>query len=159
MAHTKTLTLALCLATSVACTTVQLKMRKPGEKLVSFPEPVAREYHCDKRPLPFFEVEESQLLPKRVGPGSEFNHRMVYVLCPDQPTAVVKGKITSQILYRGAPIFSEVIQGELRPGRWMVDTFIPLPADAQPGIYSLHVTFSSAQGKFETQDTFSVEGL
>ena len=149
---------ALCVgASSLGCALIQLHLRTPGERLKTFPEPVAEEYHCDKRPLPFFEVEANELLPTRVKPGSEFNHRMVYVMCPRNPTAVIAGNLRTRILYKGKAIFHEDLSHELKPGRWVVDTFIPLPKAAQPGIYALEITFESRKGNFQQHATFAVE--
>jgi len=147
-----------CASIESPINSVKLAFRQPGEVLETFPEPVAAEYHCDKRPLPFFEVEQNELVPHRVVPGSEFNHRMVYVLCPANPTQVVSGELATRILFRGEPVFSEAIQHDLKPGRWRMDTFIPLPAGAEPGIYALQVGFQSEDGTFETLSTFAVEG-
>jgi hypothetical protein len=159
MADTKTLgaVALLSLTLSIACTPLQLRMREPGEELETFPEPVAAEYHCDKRPLPFVQVELNELLPQRVRAGQEFAHRTVYVMCPAQPTQVLPGKLTTRILHRGNAIFQEQIDYEVKPGRWVVDTRIPLPAEAAPGIYALEVNFANPKATFETRATFSVE--
>lgn len=136
---------------------MRLKLREPGEHLETFPDQVAVEYHCDKRPLPFFQVEESELLPQRVKAGRDFNHRLVYVLCPAHPTEVVAGRLRTSILHRGSPVYSESIDHELKPGRWTLDAFVSLPEHAEPGIYALRAEFRSATGDFEVQGTFAVE--
>jgi len=149
--------LAALLCLEMGCTTLTLRFREPGEVLETFPEPVAEEYHCDKRPLPYFEVEKNELLPHRVTPGSEFNHRLVYILCPEAPTQVVAGKLDTRILFKGKPIFAESIDHELKPGRWRVDTFNLLPPEAVPGIYALEIAFTSDDGDFKELSTFAVE--
>jgi len=145
------------LGLALGCTSLKLRFREPGEVLETFPEPVAEEYHCDKRPLPYFTVEKNELIPHRVKPGSEFNHRMVYILCPENPTQVVSGKLDTRILFKGKPIFAESIDHELKPGRWRVDTFIPIDAEVAPGIYALEIGFASKDGNFTKLSTFAVE--
>jgi len=151
---------ALCvllLGFSLGCVQMQLKMREPGERNHSFPDDVADEYNCEKRPLPFFKVEENELLPERVSPGAEFNHRLQYVMCPKADTQVVSGTLHTRILYKGKPILTESIARDLQPGRWVVDAFITLPADAKPGVYALQSEFKSAAGNFDSSSTFLVE--
>ena len=138
------------------CTAIRLSVRDPGETNKTMPDPVASEYHCEKRQLPFFELERAELLPERVKRGKEINHRIVYVMCPERPTEVVKGSLDTRILFRGQAIFSEVIDQELKPGRWIIDTFIPLPEQAEPGVYALQLEFRSRQGKFASRSDFVV---
>ena len=164
MGDSKTLTrtarsIAAVIAVSalLGCVKMQLKMREPGEYNRGFPDEVADEYHCEKRPLPFFEVEEDELLPERVSPGAEFNHRLQYVLCPREETQVVSGTLHTRILYKGKPIHSETSTRDLQPGRWIVDEFITLPRDARPGVYALQSEFESRHGGFDTRSTFLVE--
>jgi hypothetical protein len=147
----------LSISTLLGCVQMQLAMRKPGEYNHGFPDEVASEYHCSKRPLPFFEIEKDDLLPERVKPGSEFNHRLQYVLCPREETQVVSGTLHTRILYKGKPIHSESSTRELQPGRWIVDEFIKLPGDAMPGVYALQSEFQSRQGGFDSRSTFLVE--
>jgi hypothetical protein len=155
------LALAALLALGCAQPLGQLRrlLREPGERLVAFPEAVAREYDCDGRALPFFRLEHSELNPPRVRAGGEFNHRMVYALCPREATEVVQGTLLTRIRFRGRAIASERLSGfELKPGRWIVDAFVKLPAEAEPGVYSLEVQFDSEAVKLDTQLTFAVEG-
>ena len=149
--------LVLAVALGTGCVRMQLKLREPGERNRGFPEDVAEEYHCEKRPLPFFKVEENELLPERVSPGDEFNHRLQYVMCPKDDTQVVTGTLYTRILYKGRPILTESIQRELSPGRWVVDAFITLPKDAKPGVYALQSEFKSKHGTFDSRATFLVE--
>jgi hypothetical protein len=140
----------------LGCTAIKLGLRDPGETNKSMPDAVASEYHCEKRQLPFFELESVELLPERVKRGKEINHRIVYVMCPEHPTEVVKGRLDTRILHRGKAIFSEMIEHELKPGRWIVDTFIPLPELAEPGVYALQLEFHSAYGEINSQSDFVV---
>ncbi len=147
----------LCVAFLPGCSSLRVQMRKPGERNKTMPAKVLVEYHCDKRELPFFEIEENELLPEKARPGAKLNHRIIYVMCPERPTEVVAGTLETRILFKGKVIFEEAIDHELKPGRWVVDTFIPLPAKANPGVYALEVEFRSRRGNLAERSDFIVE--
>lgn len=153
----RNLAAVVAIATLLGCVQIQLKLREPGEFNRAFPGEIADEYQCSERRLPFFEIEEDQLLPERVAPGSEFSHRLQYVLCPVEETQVVSGTLHTRILYKGKPIHSETSRRELQPGRWIVDEFITLPSNAKPGVYALQSEFQSRHGGFDSRSTFLVE--
>ena len=98
-------------------TQLRLQLRKPGETLVTMPKPVAAQYNCSKRRLPFFRVEESQLAPERMRPGGRFNHRFTYVMCPSKLAEVIEGTLYTQIHYKGRAVYTDKIKRELQPGQ------------------------------------------
>ena len=113
---------------------------------------------CGERDLPFFEIENNELLPVKLRPGGEFTHRLVYALCPERPTGVVFGRLAIRILFRGEAAHTETDRRyELRPGRWRVDTFVELPPDAEPGVYAYELDFTSKEIRFVERATFLVE--
>jgi hypothetical protein len=155
------LALAAALALGCAQPLGQLRrlLREPGERLAAFPEAVAEEYDCGGRALPFFRLERSELNPPRVRAGGEFNHRRVYALCPRGATEVVRGTLVTRIRFEGRPIVTERLADfELKPGRWIVDAFVKLPARAEPGVYALEVRFESGSVQVRSDLTFAVEG-
>ena len=161
MGHSKVVAAVCALALLSGCASVRwavLKsMRREGLVNQAFPEVVWDEYHCDEQQLPFFQVETNELIPPRVRPGGEFNHRMTYALCPAHPTEVVSGRLDTQILYKGEPIYQEVSEAyEFLPGRWRIDTFVEIPSSAAPGVYSYQMEFTSPQLRFERRLTFLV---
>ena len=132
-------------------------LRQEGTVNRAFPEVVWEEYDCAQRELPFLEIETSELIPPEVSPGSDFNHRLVYALCPRRATEVVSGDLQTRILFKGHAIHRETHRSyELRPGRWRVDTFVEIPAEAEPGIYAHELEFSSRHIQFERTATFLV---
>ena len=147
----------VCLSAMLGCTTIQLTLRQPGERLVDFPEPVAIEYDCAKRRLPFLKVEESELIPARLRPGGELNHRFVYVMCPSRATEVIEGTLHTRIQFKGKTVHRDAVKRELQPGRWVVDSFIHLPENAEPGMYALGARFESKKGRFSLQSDFLVK--
>ncbi len=136
---------------------VQKSMRREGLANEAFPEVVWAEYGCDDRKLPHFQIETNELIPPLVKPGGEFNHRFTYALCPVRPTEVVSGRLDTKILYKGKPIYRETNEAyELLPGRWRLDTFVEIPENAAPGVYSYQMEFTNKALKFERGLTFLV---
>jgi hypothetical protein len=148
----------LLLACAGAVGKVRKALRDPGERIADLPEQVWEEYDCSHRALPFFKIERTELVPNRLRPGQEFDHRLVYVLCPERPTEVTQGSLDTRILFRGRPIVSEHDPSyELRPGRWIVDAFVEVPAQAEVGVYSMELEFASSALRFRRSLTFAVE--
>lgn len=163
MGHSKTLIAALVGLTLIpGCAslrwTVQKALREPGEALTAFPEAVWEEYDCGAQKLPFFIIEHNELIPRRVHSGADFNHRMVYVMCPEHPTEVVAGQLSTRIRFRGEPIVHLTDDlYEIKPGRWVVDASVLLPEDAEPGVYAFEVQFHGRDVDFEKHVTFVVD--
>jgi hypothetical protein len=162
MGHSKALVVVLALAVALGCAgfvgKLQRSLRSPGEKLASVPDDVWAEYKCSEQKLPLFRLEESQLVPQRVTAGEDVNHRIVYALCPTEPTAVIEGTLQTRILFKGKPV-SRDADGhyEIKPGRWVVDTFIQIPPQAETGIYSVEVQFVSETVSFREERSFAVD--
>jgi hypothetical protein len=165
MGHTKAIAIALALALALALATgcagtrwwLQKSLRSPGEDLADFPEVVWEEYDCGSQKLPFLIIERNELVPPKLRSGGEFNHRLVYVMCPVHPTEVVKGTLETRIRFKGTPILVDTQPGwELKPGRWIVDAAVELPENAEPGIYTYELQFVGAPVAFDKSLTFVV---
>jgi hypothetical protein len=138
---------------------IQKALREEGTVNQGFPDVVWQEYDCDSQKLPFFIVEENELVPQRVKPGGEFNHRMIYVMCPETPTQVVAGQFATRIRFKGDPIVNSTVDAyEILPGRWVVDSFVEIPDSAEPGVYAYEVMFEGRGLTFEKSLTFLVKG-
>lgn len=164
LARRAQLLLAALLLDCLACSSsplvgqVRRSIRNPGEHNSALPEVVWKKYECGKRELPFVYLESLELSPERLGPGEEFNHRWVYSLCPVTPTAVVPGLLETRIYFKGEPIVSEANDRfELKPGRWVIDTFVQVPPEAQPGVYSIEIAFRSNEARFRKRRSFAVQ--
>jgi len=162
MGHPKRIILLAVLLSVTGCASLRWSvtrtLRDPGAKLLDFPEVVWDEYDCENQPRPFFIMEVNELVPPRVEPKEEFNHRMVYAMCPVRRTEVVTGNLSTRVRFKGEPIVRELVTPyELRPGRWVVDAFVTLPEDAKPGIYSYEFGFESSAVNFDEHLTFVVE--
>lgn len=147
----------VCLSAMLGCTAIQVRLRQPGEQLLSFPDVVAAEYDCAKRSLPFLKVEKSELIPPRLRPGGQINHRIVYVMCPKHASGVIEGKLYTRVQFKGTTVHSEAVERDLQPGRWLVDSSVTLPEQAPAGMYALEVNFESSKGRFSVQSDFLVE--
>jgi hypothetical protein len=149
--------LAVCAGCASARWSLVKHFRDPGESLEAFPEIVWEEYDCANQKRPFFIVEKNELLPEKVKPGGDFGHRFVYVMCPDQPTEVVRGQLSTRIRFRGNPIVQQTdTLYEIKPGRWVVDAVVHLPEEAELGIYAYELEFDSEPLAFEKSLTFVV---
>ncbi len=137
---------------------VKKQMRKPGEKLVTHPDRVWRQYRCSNRKLPFIQIESNELLPPRLTAGEELNHHLVYVMCPARPAQVVGGQLNRTLYFRGRPLFTDRTPGfEFKPGRWAVDAFITVSPKAQTGVYSLETRFDKRSVRINATQHFVVE--
>ncbi len=159
---TKWLCFVILAIFSISCTQVLWKIektiRKPGEKMVTLPDLVAKEYNCNNRKLPFFAVEENEVFPTKMKPGEEFNHHFVYVMCPAVPAQVINSTLYRRIYYEGKVIFQDVTKNfKLKPGRWAIDAYIITPPQAFPGIYSLEMAIISAPIKFKDSRSFVIK--
>ena len=147
----------VCLALVLGCSQLPLLSRKPGETMMTFPEPVAKEYRCAKRRLPFFEVEKKELTPHRARPGNRLDHSLVYVMCPSRISEVISGKLYTRIHFKGKTVHTDVKDQDLQPGRWLITSFITLPIQAAQGMYAMEARFESPRGRFNVHSDFLVE--
>ena len=156
---------AAALASSLACvvppTTAPAyrpakSSQLPGPKLLGTEVEVMQEYACAGSKKPLLVLEESSLAPTPLAAGQEFGHRIVYSLCPARAKEGAVGRLRTRISYGGAVLVDDTSDFRVEPGRWAVDTFIALPAQAKPGAYELQLDFSSAQVRFAARMPFSV---
>jgi len=151
------LALALCLGCASARWSVVKHFWDPGASLKTFPEVVAKEYDCENQKRPFFIIEKNDLLPAKVAAGSDFGHRLVYVMCPERSTEVVAGRLSRRIRFKGVPIVEKTDPiYEIKPGRWEVNAIVHLPDAAESGIYAYELEFDSVPLEFEKSLTFAV---
>jgi hypothetical protein len=121
--------------------------RQPGEHIATTPDQVWQDYSCAKRDRPFVQVESMEILPEMIKPGGRVNYRLIYVMCPVKPSEVVKTAVSRRMLFKGEQVARNVNDAfELKPGRWVVDSFFTLPTNSPLGVYSLEVGFESPNG-------------
>jgi hypothetical protein len=70
----------------------------------------------------------------------------------------VTGKLDTRIMHRGSPVVHEQDpQYDLKPGRWVIDSFVRLPEEAAVGVYAFEFEFHSKSVEFEKIMNFVVE--
>ena len=135
MGHSKVIVLALILA---SCAQIQRQVasmkesrREPGAKMQA-----TQELDCEHRQLPYVVLEKSELLPRTVRNGEEFNHRFIYAACPRQPGRTIVGTLRTRIYYNGEVVWNDVDKTfDIRAGRWTFDTFIKVANTARSSEY------------------------
>lgn len=116
--------------------------RTPGEKPDADPAAVWAELGCATHRLPLLRVVTHELVPATVAPGGGVSHRFVYALCLPPGQKPLTGRLRTQVLRDAVVIGSETVpQARLRPGRWIVDSRITVPATAAAGTYRVRVVF------------------
>ena len=146
----------LLLITVSGCSAIHQQIvaaaRQPGDQIVTTPERVLQEPNCAKRERPFVQIESMEVLPEKVKPGGRVNYRLVYVMCPLKLTDAIKARLTRNMFFKGEPVARNVKDGfELKPGRWIVDSFFTLPPDSPLGVYSLEVGLETPKGHAHKQ--------
>jgi hypothetical protein len=129
----------------------------PGRKLVVLPDTVWKRESCEARPLPYLRLERSDVRPKQARAGEEVIYRLAYVACvPPQPGYLL-GKIQTRIAFEDR-LLSERADANypVETGKWVVNTKIEVPAEAQPGRYVLSATVSAAGGSLKDEIGFEV---
>ena len=120
-------------------------IRSPGEHIRTSPHQVWTDLKCAERERPFVRFESLEIVPDLIKPGYRTNYRVVYLMCPLEPSEIIKTRVFRRILFKGEEVASNVNAGfELKPGRWVVDSFFTLPKDSPLGVYSLEVSFEIA---------------
>ena len=122
--------------------------RQPGDQIVTTPETVLKEPNCASRARPFAQLESMEVLPEMVKPGARVNYRVIYVMCPLKLAESIKTRVIRSIFFKGEQVARNVKDDfELKPGRWIVDSFFTLPPDSPIGVYALEVIFDSQPQK------------
>ena len=137
---------------------IRASTRNPGDKMVRSPEKTKEKYACapyNKRRL---QLEEVQLFPDRVMPGTEINQRIQYAFCPLTPSEILKGSITRTVLFKGNQVFRDTTAYEFKPGTWTVDVFIGIPKEAGSGVYALNIALQYGNETLKESNSFIVKG-
>ena len=131
--------------------------RKSGERLAASPDDTAKAHSCESGKENVIFLELSEVLPERVNPGSEINHRLQVAFCPYAPSGTVKGAIVRRVLHKGRVTFTDSAQHEFKPGTWTIDAFITIPKNAPAGIYAMEVLVSYQDKSLKQTHNFVVK--
>jgi hypothetical protein len=146
------------------CTTMQdlhqnlvRNLREPGEIMVVNPEQTELFHECPGGRYDSPELLETDTLPERVKPGEEVNHRLKYVLCLEDHSAVLKGEIIRSVSFEGKMVFRDSTKYSFKPGVWTVDAFLAVPPDAPDGIYKVETVIAYDGKTMKRNHTFQVK--
>ncbi|HPU53572.1 MAG TPA: hypothetical protein PK359_18570 [Burkholderiaceae bacterium] len=133
---------------------LQFNNRTRGEQQRADAPSVARELGCTPRSGPQVRLDSHEVLPSRPTAGREINHRLVYSACGVGTGAT--GTLSRKVSHRGRALFEDSERFTLKPGRFAVDAFIGVPAQAQPGVYRIEARFEYRGMSFRSTDDFTV---
>ncbi len=121
--------------------------RRPGEQITTTPDQLWQEMDCSNRERPFVRAESMEVLPEMIRPGGRVNYRLIYVMCPSKPSEIIKTQVARSMLFKGEQVARNVNDAfEIKPGRWIVDSFFTLPMNSPLGVYALEVVFEAPNG-------------
>jgi len=121
--------------------------RHPGEQIATPPDRVWLQFDCAKRERPFVQIENMEVLPEMIKPGGRVNYRLVYAMCPHKPSEILRARIVRNMFFKGESVARNVKDSfELKPGRWVVDSFFTLPPESPMGVYALEVGVEASNG-------------
>lgn len=120
--------------------TIAKSFRSPGETMENSPLETAQYPYClnQKQDMPV--ILETEVIPGRVSPGEEINHRLRYVQCLAVSPAEQQGSIVRSVSFGKKIVFEDKTAYEFKQGGWVLDAFIMTPAEAKPGVYTVNTT-------------------
>jgi hypothetical protein len=138
-------------ATASGCSVLHQQIiaaaRHPGEQVATPPDQVWREFDCGRRERPFVHIETMEVLPEMIKPGGRANYRLIYVMCSDKPSDVLRARVVRNMRFKGESVAHNVKDSlTLKPGRWVVDSFFTLPPETPTGVYALEVGVEASNG-------------
>jgi hypothetical protein len=152
--------------TSAGCATMQnfqqnivKSLRSPGETMVVNPEETELFHQCPEGRQGMPSLIETDTIPNSVKPGEEINHRIRYVLCLADQSAVLKGEIIRAVSYKDKTVFRDSAKYDFKPGIWTVDAFVLVPENATPGTYMVYTTLIFRSGSAGMSNTFQVKNI
>jgi len=112
-------------------------LRKPGMFQVKNTSETMKEHNCTYGLKMKLRIIDSSLIPSMVQGGDDLCHRVTYALCPSAPAETYAAKIDRSIIFKGKIVTTYSSNKELKPGTWDIDVKIPVPKDAQAGVYAV----------------------
>jgi hypothetical protein len=131
---------------------------QPGRKLVMNPDRVWALEGCESRPLPFLRLDLSEVIPAMVKPGGLLNYRFPYTACVPAQPGYILGRLQTTLSFKGNNLNTRTDEGfPVQTGRWIVDTNIAIPKDAEPGVYVLEAALLAKGATINDRVSFGVE--
>lgn len=110
----------------------------PGKKLAMIPEQAWESENCQSRPLPHLRLERSELTAPAVSRGNSIIYRFPYIACVPAQPGYILGRFRTTISLAGKALSTRSDDTfPVETGKWIIDTDIAVPKDAEPGVYTL----------------------
>ena len=130
----------------------------PGRKLVMAPDVVWNNENCAARPLPYLRLERSEVTPATVKRGNSIIYRFPYIACVPAQPGYILGRFRTAIVFAGKELSSRADETyPIDTGKWIVDTDIAVPQQANPGLYSVEATLVAKGAMIKDRVNFMVE--
>lgn len=130
----------------------------PGRKLVALPDEVWKLENCAARTLPYIRLDRSDVKPKTVKRGDQIVYTLSYTACVPQQPGYILGEILTHIYFHDR-LKSRRSDTEypVETGRWVVNTEVVIPANAEPGLYEVEAIVSAGGKTIRDRVSFNVE--
>lgn len=156
------LTVSACSTISTELTRIKdvviVHLRKPGERMILPPNTVWEKAECKDHEVPLISIEQYQVIPYIIRPGSSFSQRLIYSLCTNKRGDEILGSLYTRIYFRSRSIITDRDSNyAMKPGKWRLDRIIDIPTDATPGVYSIEMEFQSSKLKFKERRSLVIE--
>ena len=131
---------------------------KPGRKLAMIPEQAWESENCESRPLPHLRMERSELTAPTVSPGNSIVYRFPFIACVPAQPGYILGRFRTTISFAGKALSTRSDDTfPVETGKWIIDTDIAVPKDAEPGVYSLEATLAAKGITIQDRLSFTVQ--
>lgn len=131
---------------------------KPGKKMVITSELTWESEGCDSRPLPYIRLERSELTAPTVQRGNSIIYRFPYTACGTAQPGYIPGRFRTTISLAGKALSTRYDDTfPVETGKWVVDTDISVPKDAEPGVYSIEATLAAKNVTIQGRINFTVQ--
>ena len=122
------------------------------------PDVVWHDENCASRPLPYLRMERSEVTPATVKRGNSIIYRFPYTACVPAQPGYILGRFRTAIVSNGKELSSRADETyPIDTGKWIVDTDIAVPEQANPGLYSIEATLVAKSMMIQDRVNFIVE--
>ena len=134
------------------------KNTTPGKKLVVPHAEVWLLENCGSRKLPYLRLDQSEIVPKTMKSGASMRYRLSYTACVPEQSSYKLGRLETKISFKGnTQNRRSDDQYTVETGKWIVDTHIAVPKNAEPGTYVLDAALSIKGAMLQDRVSFNVE--
>ena len=131
---------------------------KPGRKLAMIPEQAWESENCESRPLPHLRLERSEVTVSTVSRGDSILYRFPFIACVPAQPGYILGRFRTTVSFAGKALNTRSDDTfPVETGKWIVDTDIAVPKDAEPGVYTLEATLAAKGITIQDRLNFTVQ--